>query len=69
MNWFEMLPELVTALLIILSAVFGEKYRSWKNRARVLQALISEINKSMRDDELTEEELESIENEARRLVE
>lgn len=50
----------ITALLGVLSSVFGKKYTTVKKVAKELVSKLDEIVNAVEDDKVTKEELESI---------
>jgi len=79
MDW-QTFAAIVTAILGMLAAVFGLKYRKWKEIAlRKLEKgtnviaelidLINEVKQAFEDESLTEEEIKKIVEEAKDLRE
>jgi len=57
MEWLaEVLPYIVTAILLLASIFFGAKYRKFKAKIAGLADLFKEMSKAMEDEIITKEE-------------
>ncbi len=60
---------LLTAILSVLSAVLGVKYRHWLNKAKLFSKLLDDLVAAIEDDKLSEDELQQLITTAKELME
>lgn len=64
----DLIVAVASAVLAVVSVFFGAKYQKWLAKARLLTKLLEDIIAAAEDDEVSEEEFQSVVATAKQIV-